>query len=243
MTSAVLALPKWVMIVRGFQLFFSLVVLGISAYGVYWIAFNSWGFAIFTSLATIIIVLYGILTNRITAWHSGYNYWAVLALDIFGVVFWLASMGALAATRAAFIFPTTISGCGHSGDIGGGYCFKRRQLESLNKRDAYVASYGYLNLMSGAAGVSAINFILFVVTLVMVSVALHRQRKSDAPAVAATNDKEAGHPMEPVQQQVPVHQQPQYTGPPQQPQQPYQQVPVQYQQQQYQQAPPQQYPQ
>lgn len=36
----VIVLPKWVLIVRAFQLLLSIIILGISAYGIYWIAFN-----------------------------------------------------------------------------------------------------------------------------------------------------------------------------------------------------------
>lgn len=43
MTTALLEVPKWLIIIRGIQLLFSVIVLGLSAYGVYWVAFNvSW---------------------------------------------------------------------------------------------------------------------------------------------------------------------------------------------------------
>jgi len=60
-------------------------------------------------------------------------------------------MASLAATRAAFTVPTTINECVNDGS--GGVCVKRRDI---SKRD-YVASYPYLNTMSAAAGLSAIE--------------------------------------------------------------------------------------
>lgn len=66
-------------------------------------------------------------------------------------------MAALAATRAAFVFPTEINGCENYGY--GGVCYRKREL--LNKR-GFVATYGYLDLMSGAAGISALE--MFVLT-------------------------------------------------------------------------------
>jgi hypothetical protein len=99
----------------------------------------------------MIIVLYAGLTSNIASCTPAYNYWAILGLEIFGVIFWLSSMGALAATRASFVFPTTINGCYRYG--GEGHCYKKREL--LQKRA--VATYGYLNMMSGAAGLSAIE--------------------------------------------------------------------------------------
>ena len=61
-------------------------------------------------------------------------------------------MAALAALRAIFVVPTIVNGCGHTGDIGGGYCYKR----GLSKRQ-YIATHGYLNIISVAAGFSGLN--------------------------------------------------------------------------------------
>jgi hypothetical protein len=103
----------------------------------------------------LIITLYNILTTRVGSLAKLYNHWAVLALDIFGVIFWLSTMGALAALRAIFVIPTTINGCGHTGSLGGGYCYKAKR--ELEKRQGYVATHGYLNTISVSAGFSAIN--------------------------------------------------------------------------------------
>jgi hypothetical protein len=110
---------------------------------------QSWIIALFTSLCTWIIVLYTILSSTVNSCKAGYHYWAVLALEIFMVIFWLASMGALAATRATFIYPTTIDDCVNYG-VGDSYCNKLRRRQ-------YVASDGYLAMMSGAAGLSALE--------------------------------------------------------------------------------------
>jgi hypothetical protein len=107
------------------------------------------------SLATIIIASYAISTQYISSWNVAYNYWAVLALDIFGVVFWLSSMAALAATRSTFVIPTTIDECVNYGY--GGICDKKRDLL---KRE-YVATFGYLDMMSGSAGLAALE--MFVI--------------------------------------------------------------------------------
>jgi len=40
MTTAILDTPKWLLIVRAFQIVISIIVLGISSYGVYWVVFN-----------------------------------------------------------------------------------------------------------------------------------------------------------------------------------------------------------
>ena len=94
----------------------------------------------------MIITIYYIVAT--TALTSAYNYWAILGLDIFGVICWLSAMAALAATRATFDIPTTIDECVHTAD--GGVCDRK-----LLKRA--VAGNGYLAAMSAAAGISALE--------------------------------------------------------------------------------------
>ena len=65
------------------------------------------------------------------------------------IIFWLSAMAALAATRATFTIPTEINGCVNYGY--GGVCYR----DVLEKRA--VATYGYLDMMSAAAGLSAIE--------------------------------------------------------------------------------------
>jgi hypothetical protein len=40
MTTQVLAVPQWLIVLRGIQILLSIIVLGISCYGVYWATFN-----------------------------------------------------------------------------------------------------------------------------------------------------------------------------------------------------------
>ncbi|KAF2810328.1 uncharacterized protein BDZ99DRAFT_563235 [Mytilinidion resinicola] len=146
--------PKWTIIVRGLQVVLAVAILGMSAYGIYWVAFGAFILSLITSLGTFIIVGYSVATSRIASLHSAYNYWAVLALDILAAIFWLASMADLAATRTSFKYPTTINGCVNYGY--GGICYRKRDLE---KRA--VATYGYLDMMSACAGLSALNMSVF----------------------------------------------------------------------------------
>jgi hypothetical protein len=104
------------------------------------------------SIATFILVGYFLLTHHVEACQAAYNYWAVLALDIFAIIFWLSSMAYLAATRSAFIYPTSIYDCVNYGY--GGICYKKRDTD-MTKRD--VATYGYLDMLSASAGLAALE--------------------------------------------------------------------------------------
>jgi hypothetical protein len=114
---------------------------------------QSWGWTIFTSLATVVIVLYSVLPERVAALRKVYNAYLILAVNATAVVFWLAAMAALAARRSTFRFATTINSCYNDGS--GGVCDRRR--DTLERRNGYVATYPYLNMMSAAAGLCAIE--------------------------------------------------------------------------------------
>ncbi|TVY32472.1 hypothetical protein LSUB1_G007870 [Lachnellula subtilissima] len=183
MAPNVIVVPKWIIILRGIQILLAVIILGISAYGTYWIHFNSWAFAIFTSLVTILIVLYNILTTHTAALKTAYNQWAILGADCVGVIFWLSAMASLAATRATFVIPTTINECVNDGS--GGVCDRRIRrdlhLNNVQKRE-FVATYGYLNLMSAAAGLAAVEMLLITSTLLIFTIHLQRQKHSHPPS-------------------------------------------------------------
>jgi hypothetical protein len=60
-------------------------------------------------------------------------------------------MAALAATRSTFVVPITINECVNNGY--GGVCDRKRDLLKRN----YVATNGYLAMMSAAAGLAALE--------------------------------------------------------------------------------------
>jgi len=100
----------------------------------------------------MIIVLYNVLSTKIPSLNKLYNHWAIMGLDIFAIIFWLSAMAALGALRASFVVDVTINGCGHTGEIGGSYCWKRDLIKRYR-----VASHGGLNVMSVGAGFSGLN--------------------------------------------------------------------------------------
>lgn len=56
----------------------------------------------FQAIATLVITIYYMVVEfSRSAWKS-YNYWAVLSLDIFALIFWLISFALMAAQTAPF---------------------------------------------------------------------------------------------------------------------------------------------
>jgi hypothetical protein len=77
-----------------------------------------------------------------------------MGADTVMIIFWLLSMGASAALRAAFKYSVTVDGCYSDGSaINSETCVVERGLEV---RDAVASSAG-LSMMSAVAGLSALE--------------------------------------------------------------------------------------
>jgi len=214
-----LVLPPAFLFLRVAQIILALIVLGLTAYLIsntfYGLLVpSSYGLAMFTSIATLIIVVYNLVAER--AVPAIYNVWAILALEIFSVIFWLSTMGSIAAFRSGFYV--------YSYDYD--YDYRR----DLDKRE-YLSTTVYLGVLIGVAVVSAKEMILFLISLAIFGTRLYRLQKSNSPAVQTQPQQ-----FQPQYEQAQV--QPQPSQPQYQPQYQQGQMPPQ---QQYQQAPAQQY--
>ncbi|KAJ0382997.1 hypothetical protein COL922a_011383 [Colletotrichum nupharicola] len=241
--------PVWLTVIRGFQFFFSIIILGLAAAIIHWVYMDELGLAVAISLFTWIIVVYSLFTEKIPGLRKAYQIYAVLALDLFLCILWLSTMGAAAARRSTFVVPVNASCSSDGSAVNSGVC-------TVVKR-YIVMGNGALAMLSAIAGVSALELILFLVTFIWTLVTFLKWRKTNAPAAAAGASQgeiqmETKQPLysqstytqvPQQQQQVPQQQQQQQYYPPQQQQQQYQQPPQQYQQppQQYQQQPQQPY--
>ncbi|KAI8951867.1 hypothetical protein F4801DRAFT_542884 [Xylaria longipes] len=224
--------PKGFVAVRIIQLVLGIICLGLTAYAVAVVALVGPILMLFTAIVTLISSIYILVAHF--GPPTAYNYWAILGLDIFHVIFWLVSF-ALVAAQAAYIIAY------------GTYYY-----------DYYDGYTIYGSIAAAAAALGAINWVVYLVALILHSIALHRHRKaglhampgksSSAPVTSAPAVGGAPVGGEKIQMQP---QQPQTYYAPQQghvheapsPQQPYQQQTYQeqpYQQQPYQQQPQQQ---
>lgn len=151
---------------------------------------------------------------------SFYNYWAVMALDIFHVVFWLVAFAVLASQVS-----TLYSYLGMSGGRGS-YYYSSSYYTTSAVEEAWLAC------QAAAAAVGGVLFVLFVVSLVFHSMALHRHRAAGLHCTALpTSGQSASGPAPYAEKANPVqtYPAPVYTQPAQgypqqqQPQQPQQQ--------------------
>ncbi|KAI1251308.1 hypothetical protein MGN70_005874 [Eutypa lata] len=194
--------PRGFVIVRILQLIFGLICLALSGYGIAYLVFAGDALTLFTSIATLISSIYCLVARF--GPPNAYNYWAILGLDIFLLLFWLISFAVLAAQIAPYI--TYYSD--YSDYYDGYYSYY----------STYDAAYlTYLGVLAGAAGIGGIEFILYIVSLSIHSVRLHRHRKAGLHCMPLGTSGPGG---EKIQMQ-PQSLQPQPFQPQPQPQQPY----------------------
>ncbi|KAH7038051.1 uncharacterized protein B0I36DRAFT_359663 [Microdochium trichocladiopsis] len=180
--SDVIPTPIWVMVVRIFQVVLSFVVLGCCGAFVHWLYSDQLGFAIICSLFTWIISIYNIIAEKVPACRRAYNVYATLALDVLMIIFWLASLGALAAYRATFNTPVNASCSSNGSLVDSGECV----ISKRARGGTSVATKGALNLVSGAAGVSALIMLLYIVSFAYVC---HFWRISRARGASGDSEK------------------------------------------------------
>ncbi|KAI1304366.1 hypothetical protein F5Y03DRAFT_395577 [Xylaria venustula] len=157
----VISTPRWFIGLRIAQIVISLVILALAAFFIHGYYADALGIAIASSILTWIIALYAILTEHSAGCRSGYNTWAVLSLDFFMIILWLASLGANAAFRSTFVVPVDADCYSDGSAINSGHC-------DIYKRGAVATPTG-LAVLSSVAGVSAVPLILFVITFAYVA--------------------------------------------------------------------------
>jgi hypothetical protein len=153
--------PPYFHILRLAQIVIALLVLSLAAYAVSGVAYGGGGYAIFVSLATLILLTYSLATTF--KFPRFYNRIAVLVLECLAVVWWLAVWTSLAAwaslynVAAHYYGDYAAGGAVGSGDVSCGsrnsvdYCVAKRStgtghLKSLRNALAVAAAFGAVEL-------------------------------------------------------------------------------------------------
>ncbi|KAI1354502.1 hypothetical protein F5Y01DRAFT_273014 [Xylaria sp. FL0043] len=193
--------PKWFIGLRIAQIVISLIIVALAGFFIHGYYADALGVAIASGVLTWIIALYAILTEHSASCRSGYNTWAILSLDFFMIILWLASLGANAAFRSSFIYSVDADCYSDGSTINSGHC-------TVYKRAAVATPTG-LAVLSSVAGVSAVPLILFVITFAYVAHffrlewAKHSGDVEKASGVAAPTPVQAGQSQPFINQQQP----------------------------------------
>ncbi|KAL7626453.1 hypothetical protein AAE478_003225 [Parahypoxylon ruwenzoriense] len=156
----IISTPKWFIALRVFQIVIALIIVALTGWWIHGLYYDELGFVIVCGVFTWIIAIYALLAEKVLSCRRAYNTWAILALDLLMIIFWLAAMGATANRRGQFTVPVTATCVSDGSAINSGHC-------TVWKR-AGVASLGALDILSSIAGLSALVMLLFVATFAYV---------------------------------------------------------------------------
>ncbi|KAF2747648.1 hypothetical protein M011DRAFT_50150 [Sporormia fimetaria CBS 119925] len=228
----VLPLPRWTLIVHGLQIILAIIILGLDAYGIHYIAYNALIFSLVTCILTLGICAYIIGTTLFL--NKLYNAYIVLALHLFMIIFWIVDLGLVANLARLWSNPlyAELATLAYTSDYDyyfDDYSVKRRSTGSLHKRDTTTGAY-YGALCAGAVFAAA-QFALWILSAVFVAMYLNKRRSEATPATGQP-PVETKHETVPPPQQQQQQPQPQYQQSPQpypvQPHYPQQQPQQQY---------------
>ncbi|KAK0632995.1 hypothetical protein B0T14DRAFT_387280, partial [Immersiella caudata] len=155
--------PKGFIILRLVQLILSVVILALSAYGC--AIFPSQGniFMTCVCLMTIGIEIYYVVVHHHVP--KSYNYWAVLGCDILMIVMWLAAF-VVVASEASIVLRLW----GSTWDVPSSFS------GSFSWYSPYYFNEPVGVTMALASGLGSVMFLLFITSLAIHSVRLHRHR-------------------------------------------------------------------
>ncbi|KAI1334633.1 hypothetical protein F5Y15DRAFT_420720 [Xylariaceae sp. FL0016] len=184
--------PKGFIAVRIIQLVLAVICLGLCAFGVTYLPLVGACLMIFTAVSTLITSVYMMVSHY--GPPKAYNYWAVLGLDIFLVIFWLISFALLAAQVSAIFYYY---------DSYSYYYYDDEYTDAGITLGACFAA---------ATGLGGVTWILYIVSVAIHGVALHRHRKaglrcmpSAAPSTGAGSAPTGGEKIQMQPQQTAVY--------------------------------------
>ena len=100
----------------------------------------------------MIIAVYNLVAS--TAVKAAYNYWAIVALDIFAIIFWIISFSYEAWTTAAAVYWYE-SSYSYSCTYSYYYCYKKRDAPLAPRATTDLVTYR--NSMAAAAGLGGLE--------------------------------------------------------------------------------------
>jgi hypothetical protein len=184
--------PIWVVVLRALQLLVSIIVMALCAWGISAITKlsplqlipgnDAYGFAFFAFAWTFLYLLW--LALSLTAVPVAYHIWAHLPLECLTVLFWLVAFALLARNSSDY------SSIDDGSDIIGS------------------PVRNFLNATYASAGLSALVWLLFIATLVHLSICVHKHLKTKKSSTTATaNNAPVANTGAPVMQTAPQDQQ------------------------------------
>jgi len=193
-------MPLWAAIIRIFQLVLAIIVLGLTAYAdnTFNYAFSGFGMAFFVFAWTLLFLAYiGVSAAFVP---TLYNMWIHLGLEILTVIFWLVTWALLASEASVWsdYESTSYTVYGHT--------YTTSNYLPPKWKTA-------IDCAKASAGIGALEWVLFVITLVFFGISLFKLRAAEgavgAPSAVAPMEE---HKMNNIAMQQPEMVDPRYGG-------------------------------
>jgi len=214
--------PAFLFFIRIAQILLSIIILGLAAFGIDYFTKGdlkapdqveeAFGFTIFVVIYTWIAVGYNLAAS--TFFVAFWNCWAVLALEIVAVVFWLVAFALLGEWASDYKFMSQkdkFYGDFSDSDLGdllsGFGIYKRATVygDDAVVDDGFKKAKSVWQSGAAASGLGAIVWVLFIVTLVVYVISLQRHRadpeNQNLPADGSPLQGEAHDPNYELKQQ------------------------------------------
>ncbi|KAF2738391.1 hypothetical protein EJ04DRAFT_549893 [Polyplosphaeria fusca] len=173
----VLPLPRWTLIIHAVQVVLAIIILGLSAYGVHWIAYNALIFALVVCICTFGCCAYIFVSSLFI--HKLYNKFIILAAHIWMIIFWLVDLGLVANLARIWGAYENFGGYSYGGYCYY-YCYNKRDL-AKREDTTYGAYYGAL---AAGAFFAAVQFGLWVASAVIVGMYINKSNNNSTPPPA-----------------------------------------------------------
>lgn len=174
----VLPVPKWTLIIHVVQAVFAVIILGLDAYGIKYIAYKALIFSLVVSLCTLAVCAYLLVSQLFL--HKIYNMYVVLAVHAWMLLFWVIDLGLVANLAQTWADPL----CGYYGSYGyncSGYTYTWTYYA---KRDTTTTGSYYGALVAGSL-FAALEFGTWVATTIITVIFMNRHRTNAINAQAA----------------------------------------------------------
>ncbi|KAF2681295.1 hypothetical protein K458DRAFT_406643 [Lentithecium fluviatile CBS 122367] len=173
----VLRVPKWVLAIHAAQVVFAIIILGLSAYGVHWIAYNVLIYALVVCICTFGVCAYLIASQLFL--HKLYNMWVALGLHLWMLLFWVVDLGLVANLARLWSLDSYsyLYGYSYSWDYSDYY---KRDLQILNKRDDTFTYDAYYGALAAGSVFAAVEFVSWIACTVLLILAWNKHRQNTA---------------------------------------------------------------
>ncbi|KAL6863082.1 hypothetical protein ACO1O0_003326 [Amphichorda felina] len=191
--------PRGFITLRILQLIAGLICLGLSAYTVAVGPILGNGVMVFTAFVTVATTLW--IVSAHSCAKRSYNYWGILFFDVFLFIFWGIAFATTAFAAAVWL--ALGSYITNDYDSYWDYDYDYDYYTNFDFPESFYSTYG--GLLAASAGIGALNFLFYFISLVIHGIVTSRHRRVGLPSKPVPVGSSAGQPYQMTGQARPTY--------------------------------------